>query len=30
VLCPSQHDRVTLIMDLKGVTFADVTGEVRL
>lgn len=28
VLCPSQHDRVTLIVDLKGVTFADVTGEV--
>jgi len=27
-LQPAQSDRVTLVMDLKGVSFADVTGEV--
>ncbi len=28
VLQPSQEERVTLVLDLKGVSFADVTGEV--
>jgi len=28
ILQPAQTDRVTLVMDLKGVSFADVTGEV--
>lgn len=28
VLQPNSHERVTILMDLKGVSFADVTGEV--